>query len=127
MIIPNNIAEAADDLDRRIQDSQTVQQWCKVSPKESIFTEPYFISTVDPMNVVYKTKTLEIAIGIYSQSGEARVVISWPFNKWRNGISDIELNDTLEKAIKLLEFLNTNMILQTEGAYPNVNITMEAL
>jgi hypothetical protein len=121
-----DLNQAAADLEQRIRDHRLVREWVRPIENGETYNGPWVCFAVDPLFIEYKDRSLSSGLSISTRTGEARLLLVWPYRRWRQGISDVELDMTLTKAIRLCEYLWNNHLFTQEGSYPNVRVTLEA-
>lgn len=122
MIETNNIVKVANELDKRIQKHPIIKIWKRDIPKGTKFTDDYWGNFVDPVNIVYKNKEIQMMLSSVTNKNQSCVVTGWSFRKWKEGISDLELTEVLQLTVNTVEFLRNNSIFTEKEAFATANI-----
>lgn len=126
-----NIVERAQDLEGKILAHPFVQRFRAPLKEGTSYNDAWIMFDVDQVHIEYTTKNLQTGFQIAARNGEARVIIVWTLRQqlgWGpEGIGEIELSACLQRAIGLCEFLWNQSMLQSEGMYPMVSVTIDAV
>jgi hypothetical protein len=117
----------AEELEKFIQNSAVVKAWVVEVPAGTKYTDNgWLLKNVEPVNIVYKTKAIETMFDIVSKKGQALLTVSWPHEKWITGLKKASVEETIQKAIIMVEFLYKNCIFVQEGEYASATLTIES-
>lgn len=125
-----NLSEAAAALEQAMHTHPLVKEWEMPMPDNLLYSDPWILREIDPVNVRYARKDLEVGIGIFSKEGSARVVLrfthsSW--SAWQLVVNPVQLSKALNAAIMMAEFMwNNHLGITSEGAVPSSYIEIDA-
>ncbi len=120
-----NIQTGGELLEKGIAEYQPVNDWKKPIKTGESYNDPWMERYVDPVNLVYRTKALQVGFGIMAKGHHTRVMVEVPLLLWSTGISRAMISNFCDQAMKLCDFCWNNHIFTPEGAESNINIILE--